>query len=175
MWTVQAIKNVHIQKPPGSSKMSLYGSSVSPPWYDTGVTNCAQAQQNRWTERLWPKRSSELLLDMLKNTESNGGFKGLDRDSVVFEHVQVSKMHHQTPELMVTATKHEPLLHWDDHTDKEQKRRLHRRRFPRRNSRTYSPSISKFSTEQRQIHILQWGWSAFPFVFSAKINTTKCI
>ena len=37
------------------------------------------------------KKSAEFLLHMLKNAESNAELKGLDVDSLVIEHIQVTK------------------------------------------------------------------------------------
>ena len=45
------------------------------------------------------KKSAEFLQYVLKNTESNDELKGLDTDSLVIEHTQVSKalkMEHRT-------------------------------------------------------------------------------
>ena len=38
-----------------------------------------------------PKKSAEFLLHMLKNAENNAELKGLDVDSLIMEHIQVSK------------------------------------------------------------------------------------
>ena len=44
-----------------------------------------------WMQGRWPKKSSEFLLHVLKNAESNAELRGFDVDSLVIEHVQVKK------------------------------------------------------------------------------------
>merc|ERR1712125_65259 len=38
----------------------------------------------------WPVKSCKILLDLLKNAESNAEFKNLDTDNLVIQHVQVN-------------------------------------------------------------------------------------
>ncbi|XP_060013950.1 large ribosomal subunit protein uL22-like [Lagenorhynchus albirostris] len=67
--------------------------------YNGGVGRCAQAKQWGWMQGRWPRRSAEFSQHMLKNAESDAELKGLDVDSLVIEHIQVSKaskMRHRT-------------------------------------------------------------------------------
>merc|ERR1711936_10562 len=50
----------------------------------------AQSKQFKCTQGRWPKKSSEFLLQLLKNAESNAEFKGLDTDHLVIESIQVN-------------------------------------------------------------------------------------
>ena len=59
--------------------------------YNGGIGRCALAKQWGWTQGLWPKKSAEFLLQVLKNAESNAEPKGLDVDSLVTEHIPVNK------------------------------------------------------------------------------------
>uniref|UniRef100_A0A8C0S5Y7 Large ribosomal subunit protein uL22 n=1 Tax=Canis lupus familiaris TaxID=9615 RepID=A0A8C0S5Y7_CANLF len=59
--------------------------------YNGGVGRCAQTKQWGWTQGQWLMKSTEFLLHMLKNAESNAELKGLDVDSLVIEHIQVNK------------------------------------------------------------------------------------
>ena len=55
----------------------------------------------------WPKISAEFLAHVLKNTESNMALMGLDRDSLVIEHIQMNKapeIPSRTSELMGCLT-----------------------------------------------------------------------
>merc|ERR1712146_423571 len=42
------------------------------------------------TQGRWPIKSAKILLDLLKNAESNAEFKNLDTDNLVIQHVQVN-------------------------------------------------------------------------------------
>ncbi|XP_040493757.1 60S ribosomal protein L17-like [Ursus maritimus] len=64
-----------------------------------GVGRSAQAKQWGWTQGWWPKKSTEFLLHVLKNAESDANLTGSDVDFLVMEHTQVnkaSKMRHRT-------------------------------------------------------------------------------
>ena len=89
------------------------------------------------------KKSAEFLQYVLKNTESNDELKGLDTDSLVIEHTQVSKalkMEHRTYRAhgrinpyMSSPCHVEMILTKKAQIFLNQKRRLHRRkRYPRR-------------------------------------------
>merc|ERR1739844_707779 len=58
-----------------------------------GVGRKAQAKNHKapGSQGRWPKKSAEILLQLLKNAESNAEFKGLDVDSLVVEHIQVNE------------------------------------------------------------------------------------
>merc|ERR1712087_269 len=38
----------------------------------------------------WPVKSAKILLDLLRNAESNAEFKNLDTDNLVIHHIQVN-------------------------------------------------------------------------------------
>merc|ERR1712004_439336 len=42
------------------------------------------------TQGRWPVKSCKILLDLLRNAESNAEFKNLDTDNLVIKHVQVN-------------------------------------------------------------------------------------
>ncbi|XP_068957772.1 large ribosomal subunit protein uL22-like [Petaurus breviceps papuanus] len=91
--TAQTIKGMHIQKATKYLKdMTLKKQCVPFHGYNSGVGRSAQAKQWGWTQGRWPKKSAKFLLHMLKNAESNAELKGLDGDSLVFEHIQVNKV-----------------------------------------------------------------------------------
>ena len=78
--TAQAIKGMHIRKTTKYLKdVTLKKRCVPFCRYNSGVGRCAQAKQRGWTQGRWPKKSTELLLNMLKSAESNtelGGASG---------------------------------------------------------------------------------------------------
>ena len=86
------------EKPPSIWKISLYQCFLLH-HYNGGVGKCAKANQWRWMQGRWPKKTAEFLLHMLKNAESNAELRGFDVDSLVVEHIQVKKapkMWHRT-------------------------------------------------------------------------------
>lgn len=59
--------------------------------YNGGVGRKAQAKVFKVSQGRWPKKSAEILLDLLKNAESNADVKGLDVDRLVIDHIQVNR------------------------------------------------------------------------------------
>ena len=59
--------------------------------YNGGVGRKAQAKVFKVTQGRWPKKSAEILLELLKNAESNADLKGLDIDQLVIDHIQVNR------------------------------------------------------------------------------------
>ena len=59
--------------------------------FNGGVGRKAQAQVFKVTQGRWPKKSAEILLELLKNAESNADVKGLDADRLVIDHIQVNR------------------------------------------------------------------------------------
>lgn len=57
--------------------------------FSGGVGKCAQAKQFRVTKGRWPKKSALVLLELLKNAESNADYLGLDIENMVIGHIQV--------------------------------------------------------------------------------------
>ncbi|CAF1638612.1 unnamed protein product [Didymodactylos carnosus] len=58
--------------------------------FNGGVGRKIQAKQFKTSQGRWPKKSCEILLQLLKNAESNAEVKGLDVDHLVIEHIQVN-------------------------------------------------------------------------------------
>jgi len=58
-----------------------------------GVGRTAQAKNEGSTngQGRWPKKSVQILLDLLRNAESNAEVKGLDIDNLVVTHIQVNQ------------------------------------------------------------------------------------
>merc|ERR1711981_899016 len=58
-----------------------------------GVGRTAQAKNEGSTngQGRWPKKSVEVVLDLLRNAESNAETKGLDIDNLYVSHVQVNQ------------------------------------------------------------------------------------
>merc|ERR1711937_911189 len=58
-----------------------------------GVGRTAQAKNEGSTngQGRWPKKSVKVLLDLLRNAESNAETKGLDIDSLYVSHIQVNQ------------------------------------------------------------------------------------
>merc|ERR1711862_443437 len=55
-----------------------------------GIGRTAQAKQFKMSQGRWPVKSAKVLLDLLRNAESNAEFKNLDTDNLVIEHIQVN-------------------------------------------------------------------------------------
>merc|ERR1712224_869789 len=58
--------------------------------YNGGVSRTAQAKEFKHTNGRWPIKSAKVLLDLLKNAESNAEFKNLDTENLVVKHIQVN-------------------------------------------------------------------------------------
>ena len=59
--------------------------------FNGGVGRKAQAKVFKVSQGRWPKKSAEILLELLKNAESNADVKGLDVDRLVIDHIQVNR------------------------------------------------------------------------------------
>lgn len=59
--------------------------------FNGGVGRCGQAKAHKTTQGRWPKKSAEVLLELLKNAESNADYIGLDVEKMVIGHVQVNQ------------------------------------------------------------------------------------
>merc|ERR1712107_948129 len=55
-----------------------------------GIGRTAQAKSIQDVAGRWPVKSCKILLDLLRNAESNAEFKNLDTDNLVIKHVQVN-------------------------------------------------------------------------------------
>merc|ERR1719469_828561 len=51
----------------------------------------AQAKKFKRSQGRWPVKSCKILLDLLRNAESNAEFKNLDADNLYIYHIQVSE------------------------------------------------------------------------------------
>ena len=88
----QAIKGMHIWKATKYLKeVTLKKQCVTFHHYNGGVGRCAQAKQWGWMQSGRPKKSTEFLLHVCKNSENNAELKGLGVDSLVIENIQVNK------------------------------------------------------------------------------------
>merc|ERR1719410_2860614 len=55
-----------------------------------GVGRTPQAKAFKVTQGRWPVKSVKVLLDLLRNAESNAEFKNLDTDNLSIDHIQVN-------------------------------------------------------------------------------------
>merc|ERR1711904_402395 len=55
-----------------------------------GIGRTAQAKAFKMSQGRWPVKSCKVILDLLKNAESNGEFKNLDTDNLTIKHIQVN-------------------------------------------------------------------------------------
>ncbi|XP_068693415.1 large ribosomal subunit protein uL22-like [Montipora capricornis] len=88
-----AIKGMHIRKANRYLKDVMAKKQIVPfRRFNGGIGRKAQAKNMNvpGSQGRWPKKSAEILLQLLKNAESNAEYKGLDVDSLVIEHVQVN-------------------------------------------------------------------------------------
>eukprot|EP01116_Phalansterium_solitarium_P019313 TRINITY_DN533_c0_g1_i2.p1 TRINITY_DN533_c0_g1~~TRINITY_DN533_c0_g1_i2.p1 ORF type:complete len:204 (-),score=48.00 TRINITY_DN533_c0_g1_i2:296-859(-) len=60
--------------------------------FNGGVGRNAQAKQHHLaTQARWPKKSAQILLNLLKNAEANAELKSLDVDALHVSHIQVQQ------------------------------------------------------------------------------------
>ncbi|KAJ8782423.1 hypothetical protein J1605_010131 [Eschrichtius robustus] len=89
--TTQAMKGMHIRKATTYVKdVTLQKQCVPRCGYNGGVDRCAQARQRGWTQGRWPTKSAEFLLHVLKKAERNAELQGLEADSLITEHIQLT-------------------------------------------------------------------------------------
>merc|ERR1712019_140907 len=58
--------------------------------YTGCIGRTPQAKAFKMSQGRWPVKSAKILLDLLRNAESNAEFKNLDTDNLVIKHVQVN-------------------------------------------------------------------------------------
>merc|ERR1712160_51003 len=58
--------------------------------YTGCIGRTAQAKAFKMSQGRWPVKSCKILLDLLRNAESNAEFKNLDTDNLVIKHIQVN-------------------------------------------------------------------------------------
>merc|ERR1712217_736697 len=56
-----------------------------------GIGRTPQAKEFKMSQGRWPIKSAKVLLDLLKNAESNAEFKNLDTENLTITHVNVSE------------------------------------------------------------------------------------
>merc|ERR1719412_3440480 len=55
-----------------------------------GIGRTPQAKAFKMSQGRWPIKSCKIILDLLKNAESNAEFKNLDTDNLIIQHIQVN-------------------------------------------------------------------------------------
>lgn len=55
--------------------------------HNSGCGRTAQAKAFKHTQGRWPEKSAKILLELLKNAESNGEVKNLDPELLVIKHI----------------------------------------------------------------------------------------
>merc|ERR1719390_375315 len=56
-----------------------------------GLGRTAQAKEFKMSQGRWPIKSCKIVLDLLRNAESNADFKNLDSDNLSVSHIQVQR------------------------------------------------------------------------------------
>merc|ERR1711959_434104 len=56
-----------------------------------GRTSQAKSEGGRNGQGVWPEKSCKLILNLLKNAESNAKFRGLDIQTMYVRHIQVNR------------------------------------------------------------------------------------
>jgi len=90
----QAIKGMHLRKATKYLKDVIAQKQIIPiRRYTGGVGRHAQCKAFNTSGSLgaWPVKSSTMVLNLLKNAESNAEVKGLEVDSLVVEYIQVNR------------------------------------------------------------------------------------
>merc|ERR1719188_2510209 len=58
--------------------------------YTGCIGRTPQAKAFKMSQGRWPVKSAKILIDLLRNAESNAEFKNLDTDNLVIQHIQVN-------------------------------------------------------------------------------------
>merc|ERR1719456_238481 len=59
--------------------------------YNSGLGRTSQAKEFKRSQGRWPIKSCKIMLDLLRNAESNADFKNLDADNLTISHIQVQR------------------------------------------------------------------------------------
>merc|ERR1719353_2499751 len=59
--------------------------------YTGCIGRTAQAKEFKMSQGRWPVKSAKIILDLLRNAESNAEFKNLDTDNLEIKHIQVDR------------------------------------------------------------------------------------
>merc|ERR1719359_2044584 len=62
--------------------------------YNLGLGRTPQAKEFKRSQGRWPVKSCKIVLDLLRNAESNADFKNLDADNLSVSFVQVQRAQH---------------------------------------------------------------------------------
>merc|ERR1711939_725597 len=90
--TAQAIKSMPLHRASKYLKNVIAHKEIVPfRRFMGGVGRHAQAKVHGTAQGRWPLKSTEFLLQLLKNAESNAEYKGLDPDHLVIDHIQVNR------------------------------------------------------------------------------------
>merc|ERR550537_302926 len=58
--------------------------------YTGCIGRTPQAKAFKMSQGRWPVKSAKIVLDLLRNAESNAVFKNLDSDNLIIKHIQVN-------------------------------------------------------------------------------------
>merc|ERR1712125_10144 len=58
--------------------------------YTGCIGRTPQAKAFEMSQGRWPVKSAKILIDLLRNAESNAEFKNLDTDNLIIKHIQVN-------------------------------------------------------------------------------------
>lgn len=90
--TAHALKRMSLRRATRYLKNVVNHKEIVPfKRFNGGVGRKAQAQVFKVTQGRWPKKSAEILLELLKNAEANADVKGLDVDRLMIDHIQVNR------------------------------------------------------------------------------------
>jgi large subunit ribosomal protein L17e len=90
--TAHALKRMSLRRATRYLKNVINKKEIVPfKRFNGGVGRKAQAKVFKVSQGRWPKKSAEILLELLKNAESNADVKGLDADHLVIDHIQVNR------------------------------------------------------------------------------------
>eukprot|EP00928_Gymnodinium_smaydae_P047353 TRINITY_DN315_c0_g1_i1.p2 TRINITY_DN315_c0_g1~~TRINITY_DN315_c0_g1_i1.p2 ORF type:complete len:186 (+),score=56.92 TRINITY_DN315_c0_g1_i1:75-632(+) len=89
--TAQAIKGMNLKKAQKYLEDVCEKKQCVPFRKYTGcIGRTPQAKAFKMSQGRWPVKSAKVLLDLLRNAESNADFKNLDTDNLTIEHIQVN-------------------------------------------------------------------------------------
>ena len=92
--TAKAIRGMHLRKATRYLKDVKAKKQIVPfRKYHGGVGRKAQAKSHHaaGSQGRWPSKSADILLQLLKNAESNADVKNLNTDALVVEHIMVNR------------------------------------------------------------------------------------
>eukprot|EP00922_Rhytidocystis_sp_ex-Travisia-forbesii_P020984 GHVS01030799.1.p1 GENE.GHVS01030799.1~~GHVS01030799.1.p1 ORF type:complete len:202 (+),score=15.00 GHVS01030799.1:88-693(+) len=90
--TAQAIKRMSLRKAQEYLEDVIEHKRCVPFRKFTGcIGRTSQAKEFKLSQGRWPQKSCKVLLDLLKNAESNAEMKNLDVENMVIEHIMVNR------------------------------------------------------------------------------------